>query len=144
MLTGERQDWLKGEERAWEILALLDPEDVCHKTKVDFDESAGYYILPLFNGKAYISLKERYIWGDSKVADLVLNELPHYSKLSALWYLIQAKDIPLSGNLVSPREVNGGLIFSQGSHVLPLNRLVEKYGKDVERLVRRGVSLGGE
>ena len=58
--------------------------------------------------------------------------------------MIHSKDIPLSGNLVNPREVSGGLIFTQGSHVLPLNRLVEKYGSDVEQFVNTGISLGGE
>jgi len=144
MFIGEGQDWLEGEERAWEILSSLSPEGVCLKAEVDFDEPAGHYILPLFNEKVYISPKERRLWSDSKLADLVLNDLSRYSRLSALWYLIQAKDTPLSGNLVSPREVNGGLIFAQGSHVLPLDKLVVKYGSDVERLVKRGVSLGGE
>ncbi|MFC1988953.1 DUF3786 domain-containing protein [Chloroflexota bacterium] len=144
MLIGEGQDWLDGVERAWEILTSLSPEGVCRKTKADFDELAGNYILPLFNEKIYISLKERRIWGYSKAADLVLNELSHYSTLAALWYLIQAKDIPLSSNLVSPRESNGGLIFTQGSHVLPLKRLVKKYDDSVEKLIKRGISLGGE
>ncbi|MFC1846579.1 DUF3786 domain-containing protein [Chloroflexota bacterium] len=143
MPIDENQNWLTGEEHAWEILTSLDPEEVCRRAKVAFNESAEYYILPLFNENMYISPIERRVWGDSKVTDLVLNEFAHYSKLSALWYLIQAHNIPLSGNLVSPREVNGGLIFTQGSHVLPLNRLVETYGNDIERFARRGVSLGG-
>ncbi|MFC1865516.1 DUF3786 domain-containing protein [Chloroflexota bacterium] len=144
MGIGERQDWFQGEEHAWEVLTSLDPEEVCRRAKVAFNESAGYYILPLFNENTYISPIERRVWGDSKVADLVLNEFAHYSKLSTLWYLIQAKDIPLSGNLISSREVNGGLIFTQGSHVLPMNSLVEMYGNDIERFVKRGVSLGGK
>jgi len=144
MLIGEGQDWLDGVEQAWKLLSSLSSEGVCLKAKADFDELAGHYILPLFNKKVYISPGERRIWGDSKLGDLVLNDLSHYSRLSTLWYLIQAKDIPLSGNLVSPREVNGGLIFAQGSHMLPLYRLVDKYGSDVERLVKKGVSLGGE
>ncbi|MFC1864958.1 DUF3786 domain-containing protein [Chloroflexota bacterium] len=144
MLIGEGQDWLDGVEQAWVILSSLSSEDVCRQAKVGFDELAGHYILSLFNEKIYISPEERRVWGDSELADLVLNELSHYSILAALWYLIQAKDIPFSGNLVSPREVNGGLIFALGSHVLPLNGLVEKYGSDVESLVKRGVALGGE
>ena len=144
MLIGEGQDWLEGVQRAWEILSLINPESICHKAKVDFDELAGHYILTLFNEKVYISSKERRVWGGSKVADFILNELSHYSRLSILWYLIQARDIPLSGNLTSPREVDGGLIFAQGSHVLPVDRLIEKYGNDVESLVKKGISLGGE
>ncbi len=144
MLIGEEKDWLDGVEQAWEVLTSLSTEGVCRKTKADFDESAGYYILRLFNEKAYVSIKERRIWGDSKISDLILNELSHYSVLAVLWYLVQAKDINLSGNLINPREVNGGLIFTQGTHELPLNRLVEKYSNDIEQFVNRGISLGGE
>ena len=144
MLIGEKQEWLEGVEQAWELLTSLNPEDVCRKAKVDYDESTGYYILPLFNERAYVLPKEKQVWGDSKVADLLLNELSHYSRLSALWYLIQTKDISPSGNLVSPKEINGGLIFTQESHILPLDRLVEKYGGDIESFVERGIALGGE
>ena len=144
MAKKEIEGRLDGVERAWEVLTSLNTEGVCRKTKADFDESAGYYILPLFNEKAYVSIKERRIWGDSKISDSILNELYHYSVLAVLWYLIQAKDINLSGNLINPRAVNGGLIFTQGTHELPLNRLVEKYSNDIKQFVKRGVSLGGE
>jgi len=106
MLIGEEKDWLDGVERAWDVLTPLNPEGVCRRAKADFDESAGHYILPLFNEKAYVSIKERRIWGDSKISDLILNELSHYSILAVLWYLIQAKDINLSGNLINPGWVN--------------------------------------
>jgi hypothetical protein len=144
MLIGEEKDWLDGVERAWDVLTPLNPEGVCRRAKADFDESAGHYILPLFNEKAYVSIKERRIWGDSKISDLILNELSHYSILAVLWYLIQAKDINLSGNLINPREVKGGLMFTKGTHVLPLDKLVEKYNNDIEQFVNRGISLGGE
>jgi len=144
MLIGEGQEWPDGEEQAWEILSQLASADVCHRTKASFDELAGHYILPLFNERIFLSPKDKYIWGDSKAADFLLNELSQYSRLSALWYLIQAKDIPLSGKLVSPREVNGGLIFTHGSHTLPLERVIVRYGDDVGGFLQKGLALGGE
>ncbi len=144
MFIGEGQDWLDGLERAWTILATLDPTSVCRQANADFDEKTGHYVLPFFNETIYISPAKKQIWSDCALADRLLNELSHYSRLSALWYLIQAKDTPLSGNLISPRQVDGGLIFALGSHMLPLNKLEEKYGRNVSGLVRRGVELGGE
>jgi len=144
MFIGEGQEWLDGEEQAWEILAQSGAQDVCRRTKTDFDELAGHYILPLFNERVFVSPKEKKIRSDSWVADFVLNELPHYSRLAALWYLIQAKDIPLSGNLISPRELNGGLIFAQGAHVLPLDKMVERYGSNLDGFLQGGIMLGGE
>ncbi len=144
MLIGEGQDWLEGEEKAWETLSRLETDDVCRRARADFNELAGSYILPMFNDKVFISPKKREIWGDSRVAGLVLNELRHYSRLSVLRYLTGAKDFPLSGNLMNPREVSGGLIFAQGSHTLPLDKMSEKYGNDINRFLQRGITLGGE
>ena len=144
MLIGTGQDWLDGEEQAWQRLSQLAYTNVCRNAKADFDEISGHYALPVFNAKVFISPGGRRIWGDSWIADLLLNELPNYSRLSALWYLLQARDIPLSGNLINPREVNGGLIFAQGSHMLPLDKIVERYGNDVQGLIQRGITLGGE
>ena len=144
MLIGTGQDWLDGEEQAWQRLSQLAFTNVCRNAKAGFDEASGHYVLPVFNSNVFISPGGRRIWGDSWIADLLLNKLPHYSRLSALWYLLQAKDIPLSGNLVNPREVKGGLIFAQGSHMLPLDKVVEQYGNDVQRLIQRGITFGGE
>ena len=144
MLVGEGQEWLDGEERAWRILSQFGSEDVCRRAQVDFDERAGHYILSSFNENVYIAPKQRRIWGDSWIAGLVLDELSHYSRLSALWYLVQAKDISPSGNLINPREVSGGMIFAQGSHVLPVDRLVERYGNDVDEFLCRALAIGGE
>lgn len=144
MLIGEGQDWLEGLQRAWEILSSISYEGIRHKSQAEFDKLAEHYILTLFNEKIYISPKKRLIWGGSKLANFILRELPHYSKVSILWYLIQSKDIPPSGNLISPREVDGGLIFTQGSHMLPLDKLIEKYANDTESFIKRGILLGGE
>jgi len=144
MLIGEGQDWPDGEEQAWQKLLRLDYVNVCRNAKADFDELSGHYVLPLFNTSIFVSPGERRIWGDSSLADLLLNKLAHYSRLSTLWYLIQSKDIPLSDSLIKPREMNGGLIFEKGSHMLPLDRLVQKYGNNTGRFVQRGTTFGGE
>ncbi len=144
MLIGEGQDWLDGEEKAWQRLLELDPMNVCCSAKADFDKSSSQYVLRLFNTPIFISPSDRGMCGDSSLANLLLNKLAHYSRLSALWYLIQSKDIPLSGNLINPREINGGLIFEKGSHMLPLDNLAQKYGNDVDGFVQRAVTFGGE
>ena len=144
MLVGEGQDRLDGEDRAWQKLLELDRINVCCNAKADFDKSSSQYVLPLFNTHIFISPRDRRIWGDSSLAGILLNELAHYSRLSALWYLIQSKDIPLSGNLIKPREINGGLIFEKGSHILPLDKLGQKYGNDVKGFIRRAITFGGE
>lgn len=144
MFIGEGQDRVDGEEQAWQRLSQLVHRNVSRNAKADFDGLSGHYVLPLFNAKIFISPVDRKMWGDSEVADLLLDKLSHYSRLSVLWYLIQAKDTPLSGELINPRQVDGGLIFALGSHVLPLDGIVERYGNDIEAFVRKGATFGGE
>ncbi|MFC2069115.1 DUF3786 domain-containing protein [Chloroflexota bacterium] len=144
MLIGEEQNWLDGEEKAWQELLKLDHKVVCHNAKADFDDSSNQYVLPILNTHIFIVPRDRRIWGNSLLADLLLNKLTQYSRLSILWYLIQSKDIPLSGNLINPREIDGGLIFEKGSHMLPLDNLVQQYDNNVEGFIQRAVTLGGE
>ncbi|MBM4432432.1 MAG: DUF3786 domain-containing protein [Chloroflexi bacterium] len=143
MLIGEGQDWLNGEEQAWNMLAELDPADVRRRAKVLYDKSAERYILPIFNTEISVSPKGRQMLGNSPTAEFLLNNLSHYSRLSALWYLIQVKDIPLTGKLVNPGNMSEGQIFFKGSHALPLNKLTEKYASDIQGFLRRGKELGG-
>jgi len=144
VFIGEEQDWLDGVERAWQMLSQLNPNDVCRRAEVDFDKSCGYYILPLFNERVFISPEQRKTWGESWLADLVLNKLAHYSLLSVLHYLIHAKDVPLAGSLINPREIGGGLIFTSGSHILPLDKLVDRYACDVQSFIQRGFKYGAK
>ena len=144
MLIGEGFDWLDGVERAWEMLCRLNATDVCRRTGADFDQAAGHYVLPFYNERVFVSPLQRKMWGDSPFTDLVLNELAHYSMLSVLWYLLQSQNIPPAGNLVHPREMEGGLIFTHGSHVLPLDRLTERYGGDIDSFIGRALTLGAE
>jgi len=144
MLIGRQQYWLDGEENAWLRLLELDHTYVCRNAKVDFDKLSTQYVLPMFNTSIFITTRDRSIWGDTSLANLILNKLAHFSRLTILWYLIQSKDIPLSGNLINPRDMAGGLIFEKGSHKLPLNNLVRKYDNDVKGFIQRAVVLGGE
>ena len=144
MSVDEEQDWLEGEKRAWQRLSDLTPASVCRNAKADYNEASGHYVLPLFNTEISISPKDRSIRGHSGTADMLLNELSQYSRLASLCYLSGAKDIPLSGNLINPRQLSGGQMFIQGSHVLPLDRIVARYSHDVNAFVQRGTNFGSE
>jgi len=143
MFVGEGQDWLDGEERAWNILAEFDPADVSRSAKAVYDKASERYILPIFNTDISVSPKDKKLLGYSPTANFMLNNLSHYSRLSALWYLIQVKDIPLSGKLVNPGNMSEGQIFFKGSHELPLDKITEKYEGDIQGFLRRGTELGG-
>ena len=136
MLTGERQ--------AWELLTKLNPGDVCDRAGVMFDESTGKYTAESFLQEIFISPESKEIFGHSPAGKFILDKLEQYSRLSILWYLIKAKDIPLSGKLIKPADLQGGQIYVSGSHVLPLDKLAGKYGGNISGFLERGRQYGGE
>ncbi|MFC1899774.1 DUF3786 domain-containing protein [Chloroflexota bacterium] len=135
---------LAGEQPAWEILSELDPKDVCIRTKITFDDPTGAYILKSFLQDIVIAPKNKQIYGNSSISNFLLKEVGNYFRLSVLWYLISAKDISLSGTLIKPADMPGGQIYSKGSHALPLDKIVEKYGTDLQGFLKKGMELGGE
>jgi hypothetical protein len=133
-----------GEDKAWEILATLDPEDVCRAAAVSYDSAAGQYIVRSLGMDVLVASKARTITGATPGSDMLLRRLRYFFDLSILWYLVSAKDIALTGRLVKLQDVRGGEIFTRGSHILPLDRVAQKFGKDQEGFLTRGASLGGE
>ena len=133
-----------GEERAWDIVAGLDIDDVVTRAEAVYDASAGLYVLKSFGGDIFVSPKGRDISGQSPVIGLLLGELGYYFRLSILWYLIGAQDIPPLGYLVKPHEMSGGLMYLGGTHVLPLDKIADRYGDDIPGFLKRGRELAGE
>ena len=99
---------MAGEEQAWELLAGLDPEEVRSRARVDFDGSAGRYILKSLGQPVYISLPKREISSETAPGRYLIGKLGYFSKLSILWYLLEAKELSPSGHLVKPSELPGG------------------------------------
>lgn len=133
-----------GTEQAWETLNCLNPEDVCIRARVDFNNSSRLYILKSFGQNINVSPADKKIFGCFPECDLLLNRLSYFSTLSILCYLINARDVPPSGKLINPDELKGGSIYLGGSHVLPLDKIADKYGSDIEGFMEKGMELGGE
>ena len=144
MFVGEGLDWADGVNLAWHELSLRDTPEVCRCAEADYDRDSASYIVRMLGADVRVCTGEKIIRTDSAVGELLINELPHYSRLSLLCYLARARDIPPSGRLVNPREVGGGLIFSLGSHRLPLDKIAERYGNDTQAFIQRGKELGGQ
>ncbi len=133
-----------GEDKCWEILRTAVPADICKNAAVRYDASSDSYLLKSFNTELTISPAEKRISGSDKTGELLLTRLGYFSRLSILWYLVSAKDIAPSGKLINPMNLRGGHLFFRGTHILPLDKLAEKYNNDLEGFLSRGISLGGE
>ncbi len=133
-----------GEQKAWEILEKLNPNDVCRRADVIFDKASRLYTLKSYSMDFYISPKKREIFSNSAGSDVLLHKLGYFFKLSALCYLNNAKDIPLTERLVKPDNLRGGQLFFRGSHVLPLDKISGKYGDNIKGFLTKGKNLSGE
>jgi len=133
-----------GENRAWSILETTNSEDVCRNASVTFERGANCYLVKSYGMDFIVSLPDRRITSESTGSDVLLQRLGSFFRLSTLWYLVKTRDIPCTGKLVKLQQVKGGDIFSRGSHVLPLEKVALKYGRDTTGFLERGRMLGGE
>src|SRR4030066_1093975 len=89
-----------GEEKAWEIILNLDSVDVCKRVKVEFDRETASYQLKSFGFDFSISLLERKIKNVDEKGEILTKKLPYFFNHSVLFYLVKAKQLPLSGTLL--------------------------------------------
>jgi len=132
-----------GRERAWDFLAELVPEDVQRRACVSYDPAMSAYCLTSLGQDLTIVPKERKIFAKTPSGKYLVDALGYLSQLSVLRYLVDAKDIPLTGELVKPSELPGGEIFLKGTHVLPLNKITGRFDQRPAEFLQKGKELGG-
>jgi hypothetical protein len=133
-----------GEEKAWDILKNADPAVVCRNAGVTFDEQHGAFVLRSFCTDYYINSAEKTVRSPLPSGRSIIEKYAYFVNHSFLWYLIYAKDIPLTGKLVRPADIKGGEMFFRGSHVIPLDGLSKKYGGDKDAFRDKGRDLCAE
>lgn len=132
-----------GERQAWDILTGMDPQDVRRNALVAYDGSLSSYTLRSFGQDVHVSLSDRSIRAADPPGERLIEGLGDLSRLSILRYLTDSKDLPLSERLVKPSDLPGGEIFLKGTHVLPLERITERFGDDPDGFLGRAEALGG-
>lgn len=130
-----------GEHQAWERLAARAPADVAARSGAAFDSPTGDYLLSCFGQPIRINPSERLLTSATPLGNALLDALSDFSRLAIVLYLCQAEATVPSGRLVKPAELRGGEIFVQGTHVLPLDRLAQRFGADRSGFLARGADL---
>lgn len=132
-----------GEKEAWDILTSLDPREVEKRAGALFNPHDSVYTLRCFNEDILISLTDREIIASSDLAGFLVNALKEYSRLSIVSYLVHAKDMPLTERLIKPTDLPGGDFFSRGFHVLPMDKITDRFENSVQEFINTGKALGG-
>ena len=135
---------ITGASRTWEIFSNLDPEEVCSRTNVLYDKKSGLYTISSFSQTFHVDCRQQKVSSNSQVGKYLLGFTDYFFDLSILWYLIGAQDIPLSGRMVKPAEIEGGQIFVKGTHVLPLETIASQYNDNPNDFLERCSQFGGE
>lgn len=133
-----------GEDKAWQLVCGLSRQEVSRRTATVFDEKAEAYLLHSFGIDFHVNPCEMRISCPSERGGLFLGKLKDFFRLSVLWYMSNAKDIPPTGRLIRPVDVKGGHRFTKGTHVLPISVVAEKFGRDREGFIRKAEGYGAE
>ena len=133
-----------GEAKAWDTLAGLRPRDVCSSAGASYDPLSRSYTLRSFGIDFTVSPEVREITSGDARSMLFLDRYKDFFRLSVLYYLTSAKDIPATGRLIRPLDVKGGQRFFSGTHVLPLDQIADRFGQDKVSFVAQGLKFGAE
>jgi len=85
-----------GEDKAWEILASLKPEDVCKAASVFYDAGSLSYLIRSFGMDFSISVRDKTITSAAQGSDLFLRKLGYFFRLSSsgTWYMPRTSPAP--------------------------------------------------
>lgn len=139
-----QENTIIGDQIAWSFIAEQDPGTVCSNAGVEYDPQAHRYTMQSFGQEILVDVGSYTILSYSPAGKRLLHGLKHFFDLAVLWYLAKAKNIPTSGRMISPASLSGGEIFQKGTHVLPLDKIAEKFGQDKEGFLASGLGLGGQ
>ncbi len=133
-----------GEAKAWETLAGMRPQDVSSAAGAEYDEASRSYRIMCFGIGFMVSPDTRTITGSDPKSKVFLDRYKDFFRLAVLWYMTSAKNIPATGRLIRPLDVKGGQRFFAGTHLLPLDRIEERFGRNKTGFVERGLRFGAE
>ncbi|MCK4912042.1 MAG: DUF3786 domain-containing protein [Thermodesulfovibrionales bacterium] len=133
-----------GEAKSWEGLSAMDPDEVCRRAGVRYDASSATYHVLSFGVEFLVIPEKKRIDCPSEEGCLFLKKLKDFFRLSVLWYLTSANHIDPTGRYLRPVDVKGGHRFSAGTHVLPLDRIAGRFGRDPDGFKATGEEYGAD
>ena len=120
-------------------LAERDPKDVCRRTLCKYDDKNKFYTLS--------------VWGDEYAVyphefkiDRITNNFqsPHdLFYLFIIYYLLKSKEIEISNEWISEKDIPGGVTFFRGPHKIPTHLISNRYSNNIKEFRKRCEQLHG-
>jgi hypothetical protein len=121
-------------------LAEKDCDEVCMRSLAEYDSDRNVYRVTALGNEYYVNPEAHEI----KPSSSIIQEVSVDLGLLILIYLLEAKDIPVSGEWVSEFNLRGGSMFFRGPHAFPVDEIASRFGYDMEGFKETCISLGGK
>lgn len=109
------------------------PEDICRRAPCKYDETKRAYTLRVWGDEYAVCPHEFKIDRISKDS-----HNPHkYLYLFIIYYLLRSKEIEISNEWISDKDIPGGSTFFRGPHEIPTHLICGQYGNDIETFRKR-------
>ena len=120
-------------------LARQKTTDICRQALCRYDNKNNSYKIGLWVNDYEIDPGQCTITG---ISDEFTP--PHeYFYLFIIYYLLRAKEINLSGEWVSEKDLPGGSTFFRGPHNIPTDLICDRFHNDIESFKKRCEQLRG-
>ena len=120
-------------------LAEKNPEDVCRLALCDYDPIEKKYRISVWGEDYGIYPHE------SKIIRLK-DDNPDAGRLLGLfiiYYLLRSKDITISKEWITEKDIPGGATFFRGPHKIPTHIIVTRYENNIKEFKEKCEQLGG-
>ena len=120
-------------------LAAINPQEVCRNALCGYDATDKCFTLSVWNLDYRVYPEEARIireYDGRPVANI-------YVGLFAIHYLLTAKEIPVSNEWISEKDIPGGVTFFRGPHAIPTDLIGKRYQGDVSGFSEACRRLGG-
>jgi len=125
-------------ELAWKRLLERDPAQACAGSLASYDGNARRYALEVLGKAHQIDLEGRKVLGPDG------RDAPPPLPILVLHYVAATKPLPLSGELISFRELEGGELYYAAYEGRAVRPIREKFGPDPPLLLKAGEALGAK
>ncbi len=122
-------------EQFWERLTRLPRAETAKKAKCRYLADSDSFVVPLLSTD-YLVDPARCAIRPAAVPEG--RPAGYLQQLCILAYLVDAKDLPPAGRLVSVEKLDPGGFFFRGSHRLPVEKLASAFGTDPQLLNKVG------
>lgn len=126
-------------EELWQQLIKLDPAQTAQRANCEYLPESDCYVITFLNNQYSVNIQDEQI--SATKPDAEPTPASFTEQLCILAYLINAKDLPLSGKLVKAESLPGGQFFFRGPHELPTKKLSQTFGQNPQLIYEAADSL---